>query len=66
MGIAIGSMEHSGGTGMHKKNPGFSKILQRETWKDRKKILQINEVTLHCFFHYSANFGFNHLYKILL
>ena len=38
MGIAIG-IEHSGGTGMHKKKPGFSKMLQRETWKDRKKIL---------------------------
>ena len=45
MGIAIG-IEHSGGTGMHKKNPGFSKMLQKETWKNRKKILQINEETL--------------------
>ena len=36
-------IEHSGGTGMHKKNPGFSKMFA-------KKILQINEETLHCFF----------------
>ena len=62
MGIAIG-IEHSGGTGMHKKT-GFSKMLQRETWKDRKKILQINVETLLCFFHYSGDFGFNHLQPI--
>ena len=36
MGIAMG-IEHSGGTGMHKKNRVFQKCLQRETWKDRKK-----------------------------
>ena len=60
MGIAM-DIEHSGGTGMHKKNGFFKNVCKEKLGKIEKKILQINEETLHCFFHFSADFGFNRL-----